>query len=377
MARKEEKDKKIKFYSLNKILEKDADYNVVYGERSNGKTTAVLRYGLERYIKSGYKEQLAYIRRWEEDFKGIKGSSLFNGVVSLGWVDELTKGKYNAVKYKAMAWYLCNINPDGELVELMTSPFCYGFSISSSEHYKSTPYPNITTIFFDEFITKEYYFPDEFIMFQNLLSTIIRLKDNVKIFMCGNTINKYCPYFAEMGLTNVKKQEIGTIDVYSYGDNSLKVAVEYSTMGDKKSKKPSNKYFAFDNPKLQMITNGSWEIDIYPHLPVKYTPKEVKLIYFIQFDDATLQCEIIKSKELKSYFTYVHIKTTPIKDDKSIVFNTEPNAMRNYRRNITIINDDVGKFIYSFFKNDKIFYQSNEIGEVVRNYIKWCKNSII
>lgn len=61
---------KEKYYTLNNILAYNADYNIIYGERSNGKTTAVLRYALEDYIKSNYTNQLAIVRRWEEDFKG-------------------------------------------------------------------------------------------------------------------------------------------------------------------------------------------------------------------------------------------------------------------------------------------------------------------
>ena len=33
---------KIKFYSLDAILEKKAQYNIIFGERSNGKTFSVL-----------------------------------------------------------------------------------------------------------------------------------------------------------------------------------------------------------------------------------------------------------------------------------------------------------------------------------------------
>ena len=32
---------KEKYYTLNNILAYNADYNIIYGERSNGKTTAV------------------------------------------------------------------------------------------------------------------------------------------------------------------------------------------------------------------------------------------------------------------------------------------------------------------------------------------------
>lgn len=69
------KEKKSKFYSLDGILEKDADYNIIFGERSNGKTYAALEYAIRRYISIG--EQSAYIRRWREDLRGKRAESLF------------------------------------------------------------------------------------------------------------------------------------------------------------------------------------------------------------------------------------------------------------------------------------------------------------
>ena len=54
-----------KFYSLKKIDKMNARYNVIYGERSNGKTYAVLERALENAIKN--KKAFAYLRRWDED----------------------------------------------------------------------------------------------------------------------------------------------------------------------------------------------------------------------------------------------------------------------------------------------------------------------
>lgn len=70
---------KTNYYSLEKILEQKADYNIIFGERSNGKITAVLEYALKEHIKSNYKYQLGLIRRWEEDFKGTKSTDMVSG----------------------------------------------------------------------------------------------------------------------------------------------------------------------------------------------------------------------------------------------------------------------------------------------------------
>ena len=357
------------FYTLDSILAHNADYNMIYGERSNGKTTSVLRYGLESYINSGYVNQLAIIRRWEEDFKGKNGQQMFENIVNLGWVEELTNKKYNSVYYYSQRWFLCKYDEFGNKTAQADEPFALGFSITSEEHYKSTSYPNVKTILFDEFITRQYYLPEEFVKFQNLLSTIIRLRTDVKIFMCGNTINKYCPYFAEMGLTGIKKQKRGTIDIYTYGDSTLKVAVEYSDFPSKK--KASNKYFAFNNPKLEMITHGGWEIDIYPHLPIKYKPKDVQYRFFILFDDEKLEGKIICVDDVT--FLYIHRKTTPIKEDNEyIVYDKTPNYKRNYRTNILKPYGKIDKYIKYLIDIKKVFYQDNEVGEIMNNYIKSC-----
>lgn len=357
------------FYRLDSILSHNADYNMIYGERSNGKTTAVLEYGLDDHIHSGYKNQMAIIRRWEEDFKGKNGQQMFENVVHLGWVEEKTKGTFNSIYYYSQRWYLCSYDEFGNKTAQAEEPFALGFSISSEEHYKSTSYPQVKTILFDEFITRQYYLPEEFVKFQNLLSTIIRLRTDVKIFMCGNTINKFCPYFAEMGLSGIKKQEKGSIDIYTYGDSDLKVAVEYSDFPSKK--KASNKYFAFNNPKLEMITHGGWEIDIYPHLPQKYKPQDIIYQFFIVFDEELLHGNIISVDDVT--FLYIHRKTTPVHPDTEwIVYQQQPDFRRNYRTNILKPYGKADIYIKSLIDMKKIFYQDNEVGEIMNNYLKWC-----
>lgn len=368
--------KKTKYYSLERILSHNCQYNVIFGERSNGKTFSVQYYGLENYIKTG--KQMAIIRRYEIDFQGKRGSEMFSHMVNnakLGnIVRKLTNNKWTDIFYWSSRWYLCKYNEKNERIK-DPIPFCYGFSISSQEHDKSTSYPNITTVMFDEFLTRGTYLPDEFVRFTNVLSTIIRDRNDVKIFMLGNTVNKYSPYFKEMGLTRIQNMKEGDIDIYSFAvkddDSQLKVAVEFA--GSTKGGKNSDQYFAFDNPKLKMITEGIWELAIYPHLPFKYNRKDIIAEYFIIWEENIIHCEIIQSNE--QIFTYCHSKTTPIKDeDNYLIFSTEYTPKPNYRRRITHPSDDIARKIYYFYKNEKVFYQDNEVGELVRNYINWCQS---
>ena len=207
----------------------------------------------------------------------------------------------------------------------------------------------------------------------NVISTIVRHRTDVKIFMLGNTVNRYCPYFKEMGLAHIKDMSPGTIDVYRYGDSELIVAVEYTQPN--KDGKASDFYFAFDNPKLSMITGGTWEIDIYPHCPVKYKPNEIMFTYFIEFSGDLLQCEIVLHDDM--YFTFIHRKTTELKHpDRDLIYTTDFSARYNYRRKITRPMSKLERKITEHFEKDKVFYSDNEVGEIVRNYLIWCGKDV-
>lgn len=362
------KQESSEFYSLDHILQLNAQYNMVIGERSNGKTFAALEYGLRQYLETG--KQMAYIRRWKEDYRGKRGENLFSGLVSANKISELTNGAWTQTRYYSGKWHLAKYDQELDKLVYDETPFCYGFSISDQEHDKSSSFPNITTIIFDEFMTRQYYLQNEFVLFTNVLSTIIRHRNDVKIFMLANTVNKYCPYFKEMGLKHITEMAQGDIDVYTYGTSSLKVAVEYCKPSEKG--KASDVYFTFNNPALQMITGGAWEIDMYPHLPRKYRREDVIFNFYINFDDTLLDCEIIALKDCS--FIYIHEKSTPIKDeDSSLIFSDQYDPRPNFIRNIKKPPNRICRSIAEYFRNDKVFYQDNEVGEIVRNYLMYCQ----
>lgn len=358
------------YYNTQKIDKKAATYNVIFGERSNGKTYALLLKSIKAYFKDG--SQFAYVRRWKEDITGRRAQRLFSGVNENQEISKLSQGKFSGVHYWAGKFYLCNYDDNGKVIYGDSDVIGFTFALSDGEHDKSTSFPNITTIIFDEFLTNRLYLVDEFVLFMNTVSTIVRRRENVRIYMLGNTVNKYCPYFGEMGLDKIQQMEQGSIDVYRYGNSDLKVAVEYCKSVDDKKERPSNKYFAFNNPKLEMITGGAWELSIYPHLPYKYKPKDILLIFFIEFSDNIYQCEVININDIA--FIYIHDKTTPIrKPDEHIIYSLEHNPKMNYNRNLYRPNGKIQSKITHFFKHDKVFYQNNNVGDAINNYLKLCK----
>ena len=368
----------MKYYSMKKLLATGARYLICFGERSNGKTYQALEYALTQYVKHG--GQTAILRREIVDFKSKRAGAYWDNLVCNGEgvnrVKELTKNKYDSITYYAGKWFLSFY--DEELCKYINAPepFAYAFALSEMEHEKGNSYPKITTIIFDEFMTRgsngRGYLQDEFVLFMNTISTIIRQRDNVRIIMCANTISQYCPYFEEMGLKHVRQMKRGTIDVYNYGDSGLKVAVEYC---DRPSAfKPSDVYFAFDNPKLKMITgqgDNIWELDIYPHLKTKYSMKDIQFSYFVVFHETILQADIVIHDN--QAFTFIHKKTTPIKkENQDIVFTTDADQRVNYMGKLTKPTSKAGKKILYFFAANKVFYSTNDIGEIMNHYLQWC-----
>ena len=362
----------MKYYDVRDTLRAypNAHYYVIYGERSNGKTYSSLDYALDNYLKTG--EQFAYIRRWGEDIRKKQLSQLFAAHAENGQISRLSKLEWTGMDYTSGKFRLTKADGEGKLI--VAEDICgYAFDLNAMEHYKSISFPRVTTIIFDEFLSRTGYLPNEFILFTNVISTIVRQRNNVKIIMLGNTVNKSCPYFTEMGLSHVKEQQPGTVDVYHYGSSGLEVIAEYCSPTSKRGGKKSDVYFAFDNPELQMITQGAWEIAIYPHKPCSYKPKDIVMLFFIEFENDLLQCECVVLDS--GSFIFIHRKTGEIKNpDEDIVYTTRPDSRWNYRMCLTHQTDKFSKKIMQYFRENNVFYADNEVGEIVRNYLMWSDN---
>ena len=343
----------VKYYSLNKILKNKSQYNVIFGERSNGKTYACLKYALDKFFKNG--EEFVYLRRWTDDVKTKRMQTLFTPF------KEYLEKRNGKVIFKGGVFYFVDLETQEETV------MAYALSISEVEHMKSSSYENVTTVIFDEFLTRRVYLVHEFVSFMNVLSTIIRKRENVQIFMLGNTVNRYCPYFSEMGLKNVEHMKQGTIDVYRYS-SGMTVSVEYCSNVNKGKKGSS--YFAFDNPDLKMITDGKWELGIYPHVSWNLYSENIFYTFVISFNNKLYQGDIFNDDI--GIYIYIHEKTSVIKDD-TIVFSLESKPNKLYNVSVFAGGNKVLNLIKNLFLNNKVFYQDNSVGDAINNYLKGVK----
>lgn len=279
--------KKSIYWNILKILGYKADFNLVIGQRGNGKTFGVLKHFLELYKKT--KKRFCYIRRWDEDIKAYRMEQLFAPFRNV--IDELFGQEFN-IQYKNHKFYL--VNSDGVKVD------CIGYvlSLSSSHHTKSISYTNVGSILMDEFIKMagEQELKDELSRFDNTLSTIIRGDNtNVVIWMLANTVSKYSPYFLRFGI-DINKLEQGTItckDINLETGEVLRVAIEYCEFNEEASKKIS-KYST-----NAMIRSGKWEIpetDEIPTVPGSQVKEQLLFTIYSEEVNVIVGCFLRKEK---------------------------------------------------------------------------------
>ena len=364
-----EEEKEIKdFYDIEPIDNTNAVYRMIIGQRSNGKTYSVCRHIIENYLKRG--ERSAYIRRYEEDIQPKNISSLFGP--HLGLIEELSEGEWNYVVYRAKEYHLAYIDEDGVMIRKDPEAFCITASINTAEHTKGQDRGEVQLVVFDEFATRAGYLKNEFVLFCNLLSSLIRNRDNTIIYMLANTVNRYCPYFKEMGLKDVESMPQGQVYVYAYGNSDLTVAVEYCDPV-KATEKVASKYFAFDNPQLEMITTGAWELQFYPRPPYKILEDDIKKRFYIQFGEQLMCGEIIVKH--RDFFIFIHPQTKDVEiDDRTVLYTDDFTTARCHVRYLADMPTELHKMIRGLITKKSVCFSDNETGELFRNWLVETQN---
>jgi len=384
----------MKYYELDNILAKNAHYNFVIGERSNGKTTAVLRHIVKDYYETGRRG--AIIRQMEEDIKGHKGASLFAGMISAGMIDELTDGEFQGVKFHNRAYYLGRQDEMGQW-SYEKEPFAHIFAVSQAIHYKSNSYPNVGTIMFDEFMRQDHvYLVDEVVQFLNLVSTIVREKNDAIIFLIANTVSWNSPYFKKFGLKNVSQMKPGTIATVEYKRKRptgkelvMTVAIEYCENTASYGGKASDVYFLIDDERVNMITDGSFAIPSYPPCPHHFTAENVKLTCWVISDETILRCRLMKVN--REVFFFVDTIDRFMRQPGETVGSMQPdwerfNILLDKRRDLVYsmefssdpshytnpampYADRRTRWFPDALRANRVFFESNEAGEELMYYL--------
>lgn len=172
------------FYNGNEALTYNKLFNFVVGNRGAGKTYWAKDWAIRDFLKKG--NQFIYLRRYKEELKNPKKN----------FFDDISP-KFPKHEFK--------VKGDQIFIDDKVAG-CF-MALSTAKIQKSTPYPKVNKIIFDEFILDKgfyHYLQDEVVNFLELYETINRLRINfetmqeenpLKVFFLSNAITVSNPYF--------------------------------------------------------------------------------------------------------------------------------------------------------------------------------------
>lgn len=331
------------YYNFDKLFSYNALINIVIGERGVGKSFNAKVAVLKNFLKTG--EQFIYLRRYKTELDSAL-VTFWDDLQANGYFED---NELKVKKSKMLTTFTC----DGEICG-------YAVPLSTANILKSTAFPKVKTIIFDEFIldvaSGTYkYMKNEPQMLLDVMETVFRLRDG-RVLMLGNYINFFgCPYVAYFELDLPYNSEFRTFkdgaivvnyiknQAYRDAKNQSRFGklIEGTVYGDyainNKSlrentvfigKRPSNSKFY-----VHLIVNGShygvWSgIDGYLYISEKYDPSAPQK-YACDFDDHTEQTIFLNMREnwylkycLKAYKQgWLKFENQKIKSDIISLFN--------------------------------------------------------
>lgn len=284
----------MEYYSLDRILATKNTYNILIGQRSNGKSFQVkMECVKEAFLGLG---DLIYLRRYDLELKQDDVTDYFRDCP----VSDITGGEFNFIDVFRKRIYLSVVDEDGNVERGRCIGRCA--SLSSSEHLKSViqrgQYKNII---YEEMCTTEGFLKNEPNKLMQFVATVFGAQHTGRVWLIGNTISRYNPYFYTWQLRGIQKMQPGDLDLYEFTDNEsggkIKLAVEFCS-----SIKVSNKMYFGD--AAAQITTGVWETESQPQIPDDFKPFKVIYKIFLQQENFYFVLKVLKNK-MKEYLLLV------------------------------------------------------------------------
>lgn len=183
------------YWNLKQTLSYNKLLNFVVGNRGAGKSYGSKKWCMEDWLKN--KKQFIWVRRFGSEFEEFK-ETFFSDIKH-----EFEEHVWEVVSVGNTYRFKC----DGEIIG-------FGMPLSISLKKKSTPYPNVDKIIFDEFIIEKgssYYLKNEVEVFLDLMETVIRTRTDFKcVFFIANAITFTNPYFIYFKLDKPKNKKMIT-----------------------------------------------------------------------------------------------------------------------------------------------------------------------
>lgn len=346
--------KKIVHYNMDDLIAVGADFNILFGERSNGKSYQLKhKRAIINYLETG--NRFILLRRFREEITTEKVEKYFDDVD----VEKLTNGKYNCISVYRKQIFLAKFDVE-TFKTTRGEKIGYAIALSTEQNYAGGSFLDVSDIIFEEFMTRSRYLGEsEPTKLMNLYATVDRKRGTTKLWLVGNSISRVCPYIYEWGLHEIiSKQKKGTIvtkEIESSDDDKVLLAIEYC-----KSTGVSSHTIGFNK---DMMNDGSWQSSPQPHLPK--SKKEYNICYRIGFMYQSFKfiAEFLQDKVNKDICWFIYPYDGDF-DKDLVIFTDVINPSIYYQRNIydiTIKNDNLQNLLNTF-REDKIFFATDLVG---------------
>ena len=345
-------NKKIVHYNMDKIDSINADFNLIYGERSNGKSYQLKhKKAVIKYLKTG--KRFILMRRWKEEISSEKIEQYFSDVD----VYKLTDGKYNCISMYRKNLFLSNYDVESGKTS-RGEKIGYVVALSTEQNYAGASYLDVDDIIFEEFMVRDHpYLSNEPTKLMNFYCTVDRKRCTTRLWLVGNSISRVCPYIEDWGLKSAfRKQKQGSIEVVeqeSSDGDIVKIAIEFCESTGSSSHTIGK--------HSKMLNDGSWQTDPQPHLPKSYKEYTVKYRILFDFKGFMFIGEYLSDRHENVWYIYPY--EGEIKD-KTIVISDKIKTSRYYQRDIynVTINNPILHQILDTFRESNIFYASDLCG---------------
>ena len=349
-------------FKMHKIY--SGKWVVDLSERSTGKTTNWLLLGMTMHKL--YQTQIIYVREMVDMILPKHAMQLFTTILENGYVEKLTNGLYNTIRYKSRSYFYENTDTG----DVAAEPFMCSLSIDENFKNKSSfNAPRGDLIIFDEFISK-YNYQNMFIDFCDTVKTVIRERDSAFIVLLANTINQHHVMFKELGVyEDIQHMQIDTQKEIRNAEGTI---VDVALIGQSAERMPAHKrkhnntFFGFSNPLLNSIRGGDWAVRIFPHLPRQES--KVETLYnkvYIRYNNYLLHLELKRSDEL-GLFVNCHIANKTY--DDSIIYCMD-NTLTNKREYYPWGTRKIDKLLWNLLKLNKWYYATNLEGSLIETYV--------
>lgn len=337
------------------VYEPDIDVYMILGQRADGKTYGFIRDIITRFNADG--TPAAYIRRFDESLKKHMIADLCKPHSKT--IAQQTKKQWTDTTFKSKRFYFTRYEDDKPI--LAKNPFLYTYALNTWETAKGADSGEFSAVIFDEFVSASKYLPNETVIFDNVLSSILRNRGKSKIIMLGNPINQICPYFDEFGL-DVHKLNPGDV-VYRMAKTGAKMKFCYLPAMDKK-KRFTAKFFDFK--ENSSISTGYWDFGEFPHLPAG-TTKQADFLgkFHVIFRKQFAVCEFYHLDGVIFAFWRPGNPDKIVDDKETITYSDAHIFQANY---LTAWNafDDFGKLYKECVNNNRQYFADNRTGNLVK-----------